>query len=163
MRRAVFPGSFDPVTNGHLDLVRRGSRLFEALVVLVAVNPRKSPLLSAAERVALLEETTRDLENVEVASHEGLVVDYVREIGFDVILRGIRTTSDFVSEHQMAQTNRALAPEIETVCLVPSAEWAFLSSTLIREVVAAGGDASAFVPPPVARALETHRSGVRPR
>lgn len=157
MRRAVFPGSFDPLTNGHLDLIRRGSGLFDRLVVLVAVNPRKAPLFSAEERVALIREAVRNIDNVEVESSEGLVVEFARRIGFDTILRGIRTTTDFVAEHQMALTNRALDPEIDTVCLMPSAEWTWLSSTLIREVVASGGNASQFVPPNVAEALRQPR------
>ena len=128
-----------------------------AVIVLVAVNPRKAPLFSAEDRVSLIREATKDIDGVEVDSAEGLVVDYARKNGIGMILRGIRTTTDFVTEHQMALTNRELAPEIDTVCLMPSAEWSFLSSTLIREVVASGGDASRFVPPNVAAALRQPR------
>ena len=153
MPKAVYPGTFDPVTNGHLDLIERGSRLFTKLVVLVAKNPRKEHLFSTRERVALLKAETSRFGNVAVESCEGLTVDYVRRIGFEVILRGLRTTTDFVLEHQMALANRALAPEIETVLMMPEEKWAYLSSSLIREVVRSGGDVTRFVPKAVAEAL----------
>jgi pantetheine-phosphate adenylyltransferase len=154
MARAIYPGSFDPVTNGHLDLIRRGSRLFEHLRVLVAVNSRKEPFFSGAERVEMIRAEVGDLSNVDVDQAEGLVVDYAAQNGFDTLLRGVRTTSDFVSEYQMALTNRSLEPAVETVFVMPSLEWSYLSSSLIREVVLSGGDVSRFVPAAVARALE---------
>ncbi len=153
MANAVYPGTFDPLTNGHVDLVRRGSRLFGRLIVLVARNPKKAPLFGAEERVAMVRAEVRDLGNVSVEAADGLTVDFVRARGCDTILRGVRTVDDFVSEYQMALTNRALAPEVETVLVLPSHEWSFLSSSLIREVVQSGGDVSRFVPPSVAQAL----------
>lgn len=153
MPKAVYPGTFDPVTNGHLDLIERGSRLFAELVVLVAQNPRKTHLFSAEARVELIRAEVGDLKNVSVDSSDGLTVDYVKRIGFDTILRGLRTTTDFVLEHQMALTNRALAPGVETVLVMPDERWAYLSSSLIREVILSGGDVSRFVPKGVAVAL----------
>ncbi len=153
MRKAVYPGTFDPVTNGHLDLIERGSRLFAEVIVLVAGNPGKTPLFTAEERVELIRAEIADYGNVSVDTAGGLTVEYVRQAGFDTILRGIRTTTDFVSEHQMAMTNRALAPEIETVFMMPDEKWAYLSSSLIREVVISGGDVSRFVPASVNTAL----------
>ena len=153
MRKAVYPGTFDPVTNGHLDLIERGSRLFSEVIVLVAGNPGKTPLFTAEERVELIRAEIADYGNVRVDTAGGLTVEYVRQAGFDTILRGIRTTTDFVSEHQMAMTNRALAPEIETVFMLPDEKWAYLSSSLIREVVLSGGDVTRFVPASVNTAL----------
>ena len=153
MPKAVYPGTFDPVTNGHLDLIERGSRLFTELVVLVAGNPMKTPIFTAEERVDLIRAEVAHLAHVSVESAGGLTVEFARSRGLDTILRGVRTTTDYVSEHQMALTNRALAPEIETVFVMPSEQWAYLSSSLIREVVASGGDVSRFVPPSVAAAL----------
>ncbi|NUN52665.1 MAG: pantetheine-phosphate adenylyltransferase [Planctomycetaceae bacterium] len=155
MRRALYAGTFDPVTLGHLDLIERGLRLFPALTVGVADNARKSPLFTAAERVAMLrgEIRRRGLGQVEVVSFRGLVVDWARDHGVDVLLRGVRTTSDFEYEYQMALTNRALAGDVESVFVMPSEKYAYLSSTLIREVVRGGGDVSRWVPPDVAKAL----------
>jgi len=154
MASAIYPGSFDPVTNGHLDLIRRGSRLFERLRVLVAVNSRKEPFFSGEERVELIRAEVGDLANVDVDQAEGLVVVYAKQHGFDTLLRGVRTTTDFNAEFQMALTNRSLDPEIETVFVMPSLEWSYLSSSLIREVVQSGGDVSKYVPVSVSRALE---------
>lgn len=155
MRRALYAGTFDPVTLGHLDLIDRGARLFPSLVVGVADNVRKTPLFTAAERVAMLREEIRrsGLAKVEVVSFRGLVVDWARDHGVDVLLRGVRTTSDFEYEYQMALTNRALAGDVESVFVMPSEKYAYLSSTLIREVVRGGGDVSRWVPPAVAKAL----------
>ena len=153
MPRAVYPGSFDPVTNGHLDLIERGSRLFTELRVLVAINPHKTPVFTPAERVEMIRALVGGYPNVSVAAAEGLTTDYCAREGFDTILRGVRTTSDFEHEYQMALTNRSLAPGIETVFVMPSLEWSYLSSSLIREVVLSGGDVGRFVPPAVAKAL----------
>ena len=153
MPKAVYPGTFDPVTNGHLDLIERGSRLFTELVVLVARNPHKTPLFTAEERVELIRAEVAHLAHVTVESADGLTVEFARSRGLDTILRGVRTTTDYVSEHQMALTNRSLAPEIETVFVMPSEKWSYLSSSLIREVVVSGGDVGRFVPDSVAHAL----------
>ena len=159
MSNALYPGSFDPVTLGHLDLIARGAALFGRLVVAVADNPRKNAVFTAAERVAMLRRHTKRHGNVEVVSFSGLVVDYAKSQRLDVLLRGVRTTSDFEFEYQMALTNRSLAPDVETVFMMPSAEYAFLSSTLIKEVVGSGGDASRWVPKDVERALAKRLRG----
>jgi len=153
MSDALYPGSFDPVTLGHLDLIARGAALFGRVVVAVADNPRKKAVFTAKERVAMLRRHTRRHRNVKVVSFSGLVVDYATSHGISVLLRGVRTTSDFEFEYQMALTNRSLAPGVETVFMMPSAEYAFLSSTLIKDVVGNGGDASRWVPKDVERAL----------
>ena len=152
MRTAVYPGSFDPVTNGHLDVIARGARIFDRLIVAVAVNFEKQGLFSIPERVEMLRTHTAHLENVEVDSFEGLVVDYVKHRGTRVILRGLRTISDFEYEFQMALTNRSFG-DVETVFIMPSQEYAYLSARLIKEVAALGGDVSRLVPPQVASAL----------
>ena len=159
MRKAVYPGTFDPVTNGHLDLIERSRSLFAEVIVLVGRNPGKTPLFTAEERVALIEAEIAAFPNVRVDAFDGLTVEYVRKAGFDTILRGIRTTMDFVTEHSMALTNRALAPEIDTVFLMPDEKWSYLSSSLIREVVLGGGEVDRFVPESVQRALAEKLSG----
>jgi pantetheine-phosphate adenylyltransferase len=153
MRRALYPGSFDPVTLGHLDLIARGASLFDTVVVAVAGNPRKKTVFTVAERVAMLQRHTRRHGNVEVVSFSGLAVEFAKKSGLEVLLRGVRTASDFEYEYQMALTNRALERGVETVFMMPSEEYAFLSSTLIKEVVGAGGDASRWIPKDVGRAL----------
>ena len=153
VRQALYAGTFDPLTFGHLDVIQRGAQLFERLVVAVADNSRKESLFSVDERVNMLASHTADLDNVEAASFSGLVVDFARDKGMGVLLRGLRTVSDFEYEYQMALTNRALAPDIDTVFVMPSSEWAFLSSSLIKEVVRGGGDASRWMPPDVAAAV----------
>lgn len=145
-RKALYPGSFDPLTLGHLDLIRRGTELFGELTVAVAMNPAKDPLLSPEERVGTLREECREIPGARVVSFQGLVVDYCRKNGFGIILRGLRTVSDFEYEFQMALTNRSLAPEVETVFVMPNEKYAFVSSRLIKEILASGGDASAFLP-----------------
>jgi pantetheine-phosphate adenylyltransferase len=152
--RAVYPGSFDPVTFGHLDLIQRGSRLFEHLVVGVGINSSKSPLFTADERVAMIRAETAALKNVEVAAFDGLIVEFAKARGLDVILRGLRTISDFENEFQMALTNRTFGPAIETVFVLPGEKFQFLSSRLIKEVAQAGGDVGLFVPEAVAKALQ---------
>lgn len=153
--RAVYPGSFDPVTYGHLDLIRRGSALFDLLVVAIGVSAEKRPTFSAEERKSMIEAEVKDLPNVKVATFPGLVVDFARRNGLNLILRGLRTVSDFESEFQMALTNRFFAPELETVFVMPGEKWSFTSSRLIKEIVSVGGDVERFVPPFVATALKS--------
>lgn len=152
-RLAVYPGTFDPVSNGHLDVILRGSQLFEQLVVACAVNIAKEPLFSLDERLEMLRETTGDLPNVRIESFTGMVVDYVRSLGGKVILRGLRTFSDYENEVQMAYANRTFAPDVETVFVCASLEESFISSRLIREAAALDGDISRFVPETVAKRL----------
>ena len=151
MTRALYPGSFDPVTRGHLDLVERVTRLFDSVTVGVAINPNKETLFTTAERIEMLGEVLPD--GVAVVEFRGLVVDFCRREGFSAILRGLRTVADFEYEYQMALTNRHLAHDVETVFVMPSAEYSFTSSSLIKDVVRHGGDVSSFVPPEIAARL----------
>lgn len=150
---ALIPGSFDPPTNGHVDVVRRAAALFGHLVVAVVDNPSKTPLFSAAERVSLLERSLTGIDGVEVASFGGLLVDFARRRGVGVIVKGLRAVSDFDYEQQMAQMNRTLSG-LETVFLPTNPEWSYLSSSLVREVARLGGDVGPLVPAVVARALK---------
>ncbi len=149
----VYPGSFDPITNGHLDLIRRGTGLFDRVIVAVLRNPEKAGLFSVEERLDLLRESLVDFPTVEVAAFDGLLVDFVHDRGARHVLRGIRALSDFEYEFQMALMNRRLAPDLETLFLMPREEFTFLSSRLVREVARLGGSVEAFVPPPVARRI----------
>jgi pantetheine-phosphate adenylyltransferase len=157
MRVVVYPGSFDPVTYGHLDIIRRAARLCDRLVVGVLANPRKEPLFTANERTAMLREsiaeTNPEVTTVTVETFRGLTVDFARSREAAAIVRGLRAVADFESERQMAHFNRRLAPEVETVMLVTAVEHAYLSSTLLREIASFGGDVSGMVPALVARRL----------
>lgn len=153
MTVALCPGSFDPPTNGHVDVVERASRHFQRLIVAVLRNPAKAALLDAGERVRLLEEMLGHLPNVEVEDHDGLLVDLARRRGAGVIVKGIRAAADAGYEVQMAQMNAALLPEIDTLLIPASPRWSFLSSTLVKEVARLGGDVSGLVPPGVHDAL----------
>ncbi|MBO6146423.1 MAG: pantetheine-phosphate adenylyltransferase [Lachnospiraceae bacterium] len=153
MAHAVYPGSFDPVTYGHLDVIKRASELFDSLTVSVLNNGAKSPLFSVGERVNMLRDVCRDIPNVKVDSFSGLTARYVQDNGFDVIIRGLRAVTDFEYELQMAQTNRKLAPEADTVFLTTSLEYAYLSSTTVKEVAYFGGDISKFVPHDIERLI----------
>lgn len=155
MRRAAYPGTFDPATNGHIDIIRRASAQFDEVIVGVLFNSQKTPLFSTEERVKILEEVTKDIPNVRVCSFEGLSVDFVRDCGAQVIIRGLRAITDFEYELQMAQTNRIMAPDIDTMFLITSLEYAYLSSTTVREVAKLGGDISKFVPPFVAEKMRS--------
>lgn len=152
-RIAVYPGTFDPVTNGHLDLVERGRQHFDSLIIAILRNEDKQPMFSVEERVRFLEGAVAGWDDVQVTSFEGLLVDYVRKVGASVILRGLRAVSDFEYELQMALMNRRLAPQLETVFLMPSEPYSYLSSRLVREVASLGGKLDGLVPPEVARAL----------
>ncbi len=147
MRLAICPGSFDPVTNGHLDVIQRAARLFDQVVVLVAVNAGKHAMFTAEERCEMLCRATAHLSNVEVAAYNGLLADYARERNAAAIVKGLRAMSDFEYEFQMALTNRKLNDEVETVFLTTSTEYMYLSSSLVKEVARLGGDISEFVPP----------------
>ena len=146
MAKALYPGSFDPVTYGHIDVIRRASSLFDSLTVAVLNNGAKKPLFSVDERANMLKGVCRDIPDVRIDSFSGLTADYVTANGFDVIIRGLRAVTDFEYELQMAQTNRKLAPEADTVFLTTSLEFAYLSSTTVKEVAFFGGDISKFVP-----------------
>lgn len=150
---AIYPGSFDPLTNGHLDLIERASRLFGRLIVAILLNPEKDPLFSVEERVKMLQESVADLGNVEVDTFEGLLVDYARRKGARVLLRGIRAVSDYEYELQMALMNRNLEPEIETVFMLPAEAYSYLSSRLVKEVARLGGSLKGLVPPAVEERL----------
>jgi pantetheine-phosphate adenylyltransferase len=152
VRRAVCPGSFDPVTNGHLDIVQRAASLFDSVVVVVAVNRSKQTLFTVEERIEMLRETTRQYPNVTVDSFEGLLVDFCTAHGVSAIVKGLRAVSDFDYELQMAQMNSSLA-DVETVFVPTSPEYSFLASSLVREVAGHGGDVSGLVPPHVLELL----------
>jgi len=151
---ALYPGTFDPVTNGHTDLVRRAARLFDRVVVAVANNPGKRPLFDVEERVALVRAVLGDLVNVSVVGFDNLLVDFVRAQGARVILRGLRAVSDFEFEFQLAGMNRRLAPDIETVFMAPSEQEMFISASLVKEIAGLGGDVSEFVDARVVTALK---------
>ncbi len=159
MRRAVCPGSFDPPTNGHLDIIARASRLFDEVTVAVLVNPAKNGLFTVSERLTMLGEAVGDYDNVKVESFEGLLVDFCRDHDIDAIVKGLRAVSDFDSELQMAQMNARLSG-VETVFVPTSPEWSFLASSLVKEVARFGGDVSGLVPSDVlARLYERLRAG----
>lgn len=149
----IYPGTFDPVTNGHLDLIQRASRLFGHVTVAVAASPSKQPLFTLDERVELLRQSVAALPNVTVTGFKGLLVDLAKAQHATVLLRGVRGVTDFDYEHQLANMNRRLMPELETVFLTPSEQWSFISSTLVREIALHGGDVSEFVPAAVLNVL----------
>jgi len=150
---AIYPGTFDPITNGHVDLVQRACRLFDHVVVAIAAGSTKAPVFSLEERVTLAQEVLTGCDNFEVCSFDTLLVDFMQEKGARVIIRGLRAVSDFEYEFQLASMNRKLAPEVETVFLTPAEQFSFISSSLVREIAALGGDVSAFVHPKVTAAL----------
>ena len=151
--KALYPGTFDPPTNGHVDLIQRGSKLFEHLTVAILNNPVKNPLFAVGERIEMLKEATSALGNVSVTSFDGLMVEFARRLGATAVLRGIRAISDYEHEFQMALMNRRLAPEVETVFLQPAGRYSFVSSRMVKEVFSFGGDVSGLVPPNVLKRL----------
>ncbi len=153
MRSVVYPGTFNPITIGHTDLVKRASKLFDRVIVAIGTSPQKNPAIELAERIELCREVLKDLPNVEVDGFNELLIHYVRRKKASFILRGLRTVADFEYEFQMVDMNRRLAPEIEYVFLAPSENCSFISSTLVREIAIYGGDVSKFVHPVVAEAL----------
>lgn len=153
--KAIYPGTFDPVTNGHADLIERASRLFSEVVVGIAASPSKKPHFDLAQRVALLEEVTQHLPNVTIVGFTGLLIDFAREHQAQVLIRGLRAVSDFDYEFQLANMNRRLAPDLESVFLTPAEKNSFISSTLVKEVALHNGDVGQFVHPIVKQALES--------
>jgi pantetheine-phosphate adenylyltransferase len=156
--KALYPGTFDPPTNGHVDLIQRGARIFDELVVAILINPVKNPLFTVEERVEMLQEATRTLGNVSIATFDGLMVEFARQQGASVVLRGIRAISDYEYEFQMALMNRRLAPEIETVFLQPAGRYSFVSSRMVKEVFSVNGDVSGLVPANVLKRLRGRMS-----
>jgi len=150
---AMYPGSFDPITNGHVDIIERGLKVFDRIVVAVLENPKKAPLFTTKERVRMIQDIFASKKEVEVRAFDGLLVDFARARGTGVVMRGLRAISDFEYEFQMALMNRNLAPDIETFFMMPNVNYSFLSSNLVREVAALGGSVEGLVPGPVARKL----------
>jgi pantetheine-phosphate adenylyltransferase len=151
---ALYPGTFDPITRGHADLIARCARLFDRVVVAIAASPKKAPLLPLDDRVALARDVLGDLPNTSVTGYDALTVEFAREHGLGVIVRGLRTASDFEYEYQLSTMNQRLDPGIETLLMTPAAEYSAISATLVREIAAHGGDISAFVHPSVATRLK---------
>ena len=154
MRTAVYPGSFDPLTNGHLDIIRRGARLFDRFVVAILENEGKSPLFTVNERKELIARCTSGIPSVEVHSFSGLLIDFMRRMNANVVVRGIRAVSDYEYELQMALMNRDLSPNVETIFMLPAVEYTYVSSRLVKEVFRLGGDVARLVPPPVLESLK---------
>ncbi|MGZ5423115.1 MAG: pantetheine-phosphate adenylyltransferase [Candidatus Aminicenantales bacterium] len=150
---AIYPGSFDPITNGHVDIIERGLKVFDRVVVAVLKNPKKRPLFTTKERVKMIQEIFASRKEVEVLAFDGLLVDFARAQGTTVVIRGLRAISDFEYEFQMALMNRSLAPDIETFFMMPSVHYSFLSSNVVREVAGLGGSVEGLVPGPIARKL----------
>jgi pantetheine-phosphate adenylyltransferase len=157
-RLAVYPGSFDPLTNGHVDIIERGSRIFDSIVVAVLSNAEKTPLFSVEERVAIIADVFKKTKNVQVDTFDGLLVEYARRKHASVLVRGLRAVSDFEYEFQMALMNRHLAPRIETVFMMPAEEYTYISSRLIKEVFMLGGPIDGLVPPIVEQRLRAKRN-----
>ena len=157
MRTILYPGCFDPVTNGHLDVAFRAARIFDRVVIAVASNSEKKPLFTFEERMELLRHACREHKNIEISSFQGLLVDAVEEFNASAVIRGLRAVSDFEYEFQMALMNRTLNPHCETVFMMPSPEYSFVSSRMIKEIAARGGDISAFVPEFVANAIRSKK------
>jgi pantetheine-phosphate adenylyltransferase len=162
MKIGIYPGTFDPITHGHTDIITRSLRVFDKVVVAVAPNPSKHPLFNLAERLEMVKLVMTDLGQVEVTAFEGLLVDYVERSEAHAIIRGLRAISDFEHEFQMALINRKLAKQVETVFLMPSEEYSYLSSTIIKEVANHGGSLTAFLHPEVARRLQERIRDLKP-
>src|SRR5262245_57666115 len=161
MAKVMYPGTFDPITNGHADLVRRALRIFDRVVVAIAANPGKAPLFTLAERVNMARQVLAEFDRVEVVGYEGLTVEFARSHGISVMLRGLRAVSDFEFEFQLANMSRQLAPEVESVFLTPTEEVTFISSSMVREIATLGGDVSKFVHPFVHAELKKRARGTQ--
>jgi pantetheine-phosphate adenylyltransferase len=161
MRTVIYPGSFDPLTNGHLDLIHRAAKLFDRVIVAVAKNESKNPLFTLSERLALVTKSIQDLPNVAADAFDGLLVDYVERCSGQAVIRGLRAVSDFEFEFQLALMNRKLNERIETIFMMPKDTYTFLSSRIVKEIARLGGDVSAFVPPQVQAALKDKLASVR--
>jgi pantetheine-phosphate adenylyltransferase len=159
MKRAIYPGSFDPVTNGHLDVIERGRKLFDEVIVAVAHNDEKQALFSLEERLHFLEQSIGKIDNVRIAKFEGLLVEFAMAQQASAVIRGLRAVSDFEFEFQMALMNRKLEGNVETIFLMPKEEYTYLSSRIIKEIARLGGDVSSFVPPTVGKALSKKFAG----
>ncbi|MDD5454787.1 MAG: pantetheine-phosphate adenylyltransferase [Candidatus Ratteibacteria bacterium] len=154
IKKIIYPGTFDPITLGHLDLIKRAIDIFDGLIVAVASNPHKNPLFSFSERISMLKEATKGIDNIEIDSFEGLLIDYVRSKRCNIVLRGIRAISDFEYEFQMVLSNRKLASDIETILMMPSENYSYLSSKIIKEMASLGADLGDFVPSIVEKKLK---------
>ncbi len=161
MKIAVYPGSFDPVTKGHIDILKNGAEIFDKVIIAVAKNSEKNSFLSVSERVALIKESVKDLENVEVDSFDGLTIEYAKKVGAKVILRGLRAVSDFEYEMQLSQANSALSGEIKTIFLITKPKYNFISSRTIKEIFLNNGDISKFVPECVYEFLMTNKDRLK--
>lgn len=161
MVKAVYPGSFDPVTYGHIDIIKRAANVVDELIIGILVNSDKNPLFSMEERKQLIEKVTEDIPNVRVEVFEGLTVDFARDNGASIIIRGLRAVTDFENEMQIAQTNHSIAPDVDTMFFTTSLEYAFLSSTIVKEVARYGSDISKFVPKEVACEVLNKINGCR--
>ena len=153
MKTIVYPGTFDPITNGHIDLVERSAKLFDKVVIGIAASQRKGPLFTVEERIELASEALQHIPNVEISGFDYLLVNFVKDCKADAVMRGLRAVSDFEYEFQLANMNRALAPDIESIFLTPAERFSYISSSLVREISSLDGDVSNFVPPNVANAL----------
>jgi pantetheine-phosphate adenylyltransferase len=153
-RKAIYPGTFDPITNGHIDIVRRATAIFDQVIVAVTTNPAKSPLFTVEERLEMARQALADIDNAVVDRFEGLLVDYARRVGAVAVIRGLRAVSDFEMEFQMALVNRKLYPDLVTVFLMPNEKYTYLNSTVVKEVARFGGNVSCFVPEVVERKLK---------
>jgi|TARA_B110000967_G_scaffold19950_1_gene18600 pantetheine-phosphate adenylyltransferase len=153
MKTIVYPGTFDPITNGHIDLIERASKLFDRIIVSIASSKKKSPLFTIEERISLATECLKHLPNVEIKGFDYLLVNFVKDCDADAVMRGLRAVSDFEYEFQLANMNRALSPDVESIFLTPAEKFSYISSSLVREISSLQGDVTKFVPPNVADAL----------
>lgn len=163
MSKAIYPGTFDPITNGHTDLIVRATRIFDQVVVAIAANPAKNPLFSVNERIDMVRQVCDDLVDIEVMGFDGLLIDFVKQQDAQVVIRGLRAVSDFEFEFQLASANRRLNPDVETVFMTPSEKHTFTSASLVKEIAIFGGDISSFVDPRINKLLTDKLSGTGSR